>query len=154
MRHHLLFLGRVKGSWIQKGIDDYTQRLQHYTRLETVTLKDPAGGRSGASARKIQGEALLKAVPAGVLTLVLDARGRQFSSEEFAEQFTRWENSGVKGVAWLIGGPEGHSQAVLDAAAMTLSFSKMTFTHDMVRLFLVEQLYRAHTIKAGEKYHK
>ncbi len=154
MRHHLLFLGRAKGTWIQRGIDEYAGRLAHYTRVETRILKDPCAGGGGEEARRRQGAVLLNAVPAGVVRVVLDAAGREFSSEAFADQLSRWENSGVKGVAWLIGGPEGHCRQVLDSATMTISLSQMTFTHDMARLLLLEQLYRGYTIKSGEKYHR
>ena len=76
------------------------------------------------------------------------------SSEDFAAQITSWEMRSQKGVCYLIGGPLGLSDTVRKSCDMLLSLSKMTFTHDMTRLLLVEQLYRAYTIKAGEKYHK
>ena len=97
---------------------------------------------------------MLAGIVAYLAAVVLDARGTQLSSPDFAEHIGRWEMQGVKQMCYLIGGPEGHSQEVRHAADLLLSFSKMTFTHDMVRLLLVEQLYRAYTIKAGEKYHK
>ena len=81
-------------------------------------------------------------------------QGKSLSSEGLAEQVINWENTGTKNVCYLIGGPLGLSPSLLAKADLRLSFSKMTFTHDMVRLLLVEQLYRAYTIKAGEKYHK
>jgi 23S rRNA (pseudouridine1915-N3)-methyltransferase len=84
----------------------------------------------------------------------LDPRGKQFSSEAFAGQLDEWEMQGVKQVCYLIGGPDGHATKVLQTANLLLSLSQMTFTHDMTRMLLVEQLYRAYTIKAGEKYHK
>ena len=111
--------------------------------LPLVCLRDNVAVGAGA-----------QAVPQGAKTVVLDARGTQFSSPDFAEHLGRWEMQGVKQICYLIGGPEGHSQEVRRTADLLLSFSKMTFTHDMVRLLLVEQLYRAYTIKAGEKYHK
>jgi 23S rRNA (pseudouridine1915-N3)-methyltransferase len=93
-------------------------------------------------------------VPSGALVVALDSQGRQFTSEGFAKIIAGWELQGVRHACYLIGGPEGHSPKVLQAADLLLSLSQMTFTHDLTRMLLVEQLYRAYTINAGEKYHK
>ncbi len=154
MRHEILFLGKVKSSFLQDGVEEFRQRLKHYTPLDIRIVKDPGAGRTGAAAKKSQAEVLLGGVPAGAFTVALDSAGRQISSEEFADYLTRWENGGVRTVSWLIGGPEGHDNKVLQQADLLLSLSRMTFTHDFARLLLLEQLYRAYTIKAGEKYHK
>lgn len=154
MKHELLFLGKTKDKFIEDGVQNYLNRLHHYTSLHITTLKEKGRGRGKTVSPEEEGQLLLLAVPHGAKTVVLDSRGRQFSSLEFAEQIGRWEMQGIKQMCYLIGGPEGHSQEVRRSADLLLSFSKMTFTHDMVRLLLVEQLYRAYTIKAGEKYHK
>jgi 23S rRNA (pseudouridine1915-N3)-methyltransferase len=154
MKHELLFLGKTKDKFIDDGVQNYLKRLHHYTSLHVTTLKEKGRGRGKTVSPEEEGQLLLLAVPHGAKTVVLDSRGRQFSSLEFAEQIGRWEMQGIKQMCYLIGGPEGHSQEVRRSADLLLSFSKMTFTHDMVRLLLVEQLYRAYTIKAGEKYHK
>ena len=101
-----------------------------------------------------EGKVLLEQVPAGWLKVALDPGGKLVSSEELAEKITGWENRSVKGISYLIGGPLGLSAEVMRSADLTLSLSRMTFTHDMTRLILIEQIYRAYTIKAGEKYHK
>lgn len=101
-----------------------------------------------------QGKLLLKSVPPGAVKVVLDNTGKQMSSVEFSRLISDWELKGRKHITYLIGGPEGHSREVLGSADFCLSLSKMTFTHDMVRLLLLEQIYRAYTIKAGEQYHK
>ena len=90
----------------------------------------------------------------GSVIVALDSRGQQFSSEQFSKKIVSLEDSGVRHVSYLIGGPDGISDDILKAAQLVLSFSKMTFTHDMVRMLLIEQIYRAYTIKHGEKYHK
>lgn len=152
MKHELIFLGKTKDSFIANGIENYASRLKHYTRLTARTLKEK---KSGNRADIIQeGKQLLEAVPGGWLVVALDSRGRQYTSENFAEVISGWEQRGVKGVCYLIGGPTGLSKEVLTRADMSLSLSKMTFTHDMVRMLLMEQIYRAYTIKGGEKYHK
>ena len=155
MIHDLPFLGKTKDAYISEGIEEYCKRLRHYTTLMVTLLKEKGRkkGRLLESAEQ-EGEVLLQSVPAGALIVALDAGGRQYSSEDFALQISDWEQRGVKQVSYLIGGPTGLCPSVLDKADLLLSLSKMTFTHDMVRLLLLEQLYRAYTIKAGEKYHK
>ncbi|MFW2365166.1 MAG: 23S rRNA (pseudouridine(1915)-N(3))-methyltransferase RlmH [Desulforhopalus sp.] len=154
MKHELLFLGKTKDKYIVEGIEHYLKRLCHYTSLNVTTLKEKGRGKSKTLSKEEEGHLLLQAVPQGAKTVVLDSRGRQFTSFDFAKQIGSWEMQGIKQLCYLIGGPEGHSQKVTSSADLLLSFSKMTFTHDMMRLLLVEQLYRAYTIKAGEKYHK
>lgn len=135
-------------------MQEYGSRLQHYTSFSITILKEKGKGRSKISTTEEQGKLLLQSVPAGSTLVVLDSRGAQFSSEDFSNKIDQWELQGIKQVCYLIGGPEGHSRQVIEAADLVLSLSKMTFTHDMARLLLVEQLYRAYTIKAGEQYHK
>jgi len=154
MKHEVLFLGKTKDKFLRTGIEDFASRLRHYTNFEISVVKDSSGSRSDSKTIEKQGQLLLKSVPAGAFKVVLDAGGKDFSSESFSEQVTKWEMQGIKHVSYLIGGPDGHGPAVIKEADLKLSISRMTFTHDMVRLLLVEQLYRAYTIKAGERYHK
>lgn len=154
MKHELLFLGKIKGGFLADGVEEYASRLRHYTSITITLIKEKARQRGQASSVETEGMLLLQAVPSGSLLIVLDPRGRQFTSEAFSRQIEEWEMQGVKQVCYLIGGPDGHSPGVLRAADLLLSLSQMTFTHDMTRMLLVEQLYRAYTIKAGEKYHR
>ncbi len=154
MRHEIIFLGKVKNSFLQDGVKEYSKRLGHYTPLDIRIIRDTGAGKTGVVAQRLQARALLDSVSAGAFIVALDSSGRQFSSEEFAGYITNWENRGIRIVSWLIGGPEGHDSETLQQADFVLSFSAMTFTHDFIRLLLLEQLYRAYTIKAGEKYHK
>lgn len=155
MKLELPFLGKTKDFFIEEGIKEYSGRLNHYTSLHITTLKvKKKKGWSAEQERQEEGRVLLGSLPPATVKVVLDSSGKQISSEELAEWISRLEQEGHKQVAFLIGGPTGHSAEVLSQADFLLSVSKMTFTHDMVRLFLLEQLYRAYTIKAGEKYHK
>ena len=154
MKHEIVFIGKTKDSFIQNGIVEYSSRLKHYTNIQITILKDKSSGRSARVAIENQGQQMLSAVPQGAVIVALDSRGQQFTSESFSKKIVNWELSSVKQVTYLIGGPDGISETILKSAGLVLSFSKMTFTHDMVRMILVEQLYRAYTIKNGEKYHK
>ena len=154
MKHEIVFIGKTKDSFIQSGIEEYNSRLKHYTNIKITTLKDKSSGGSARAAIESQGKQMLNAVPQGAVVVALDSRGQQFTSESFSKKIVSWELSSVKQVTYLIGGPDGISETILKSAGLTLSFSKMTFTHDMIRMLLVEQLYRAYTIKNGEKYHK
>ncbi|MBL4902582.1 MAG: 23S rRNA (pseudouridine(1915)-N(3))-methyltransferase RlmH [Desulfocapsa sp.] len=155
MKLELPFLGKTKDSFIDQGIKEYSGRLKHYTGLNISVLKvKRKESRTEEQQRQEEGRMLLGALPPATLKVVLDSSGKQVSSEGLADLISRWEQEGRKQAAFLIGGPTGHSSEVLAEADLLLSFSRMTFTHDMVRLFLLEQLYRAYTIKAGEKYHK
>ncbi len=154
MNHKLLFLGKTGEMFLEQGIEKYRLRLRHYTSISIEILKEKKGRKSGGNQKKNQGKILLQAVPAGACKIALDSRGTQFTSTGFAKKIMDLEMRGVKDTVYLIGGPDGLSDEIIDAADLVLSFSKMTFPHDMIRLFLMEQLYRAYTIKAGEKYHK
>lgn len=154
MKHELLFLGKIKDSFIDQGVKEYSSRIRHYTSFQIKILKEKTKKQKKLSSIDDQGKLLLQAVPENALKIVLDSRGQQFDSESFAKKIETWEVSGVRHACYLIGGPNGHSEEVRSAADLILSISKMTFTHDMIRLLLTEQLYRAYTIKAGEKYHK
>jgi 23S rRNA (pseudouridine1915-N3)-methyltransferase len=153
MRHEILLLGKTKDHYLQQCIDDYVGRLKHYTNFSLTVLSEKKQKKGSRQSVEKQGDLLLGAAR-GTYKVILDIQGRQLSSESLAEKVSTWELQGLKHITYLIGGPEGLSSEVLKHADMKLSFSKMTFTHDMVRLLLVEQLYRAYTIKAGEKYHK
>lgn len=154
MKHELLFLGKTKNSFIAEGVQEYSSRLSHYTSIKITVLKEKGRTNSAAIDAESEGLLMLSAVPPGALIVALDALGKQFSSENFAKTIAGWEMQGVRHVCYLIGGPEGHSAKVLQSANLLLSLSQMTFTHDMARMLLIEQLYRAYTINAGEKYHK
>jgi 23S rRNA (pseudouridine1915-N3)-methyltransferase len=151
----LLLLGKTKDGYLSEGIAEFASRLQHYTRVSIKYIQHKKKSQwSEEQEKEEDGRLLLSHVPTGALKVALDFRGRQFTSEGLADLIGQWEQQGLKQVSLLIGGPLGHSKTLVDKADLLLSLSQMTFTHDMTRLFLLEQLYRAHTIRAGEKYHK
>jgi len=155
MKINLPLLGKSKNSFIEAGIKEYSGRLKHYTPVNLNTLKvKKKKGWTGEQERQEEGRLLLAATAKTDVKVVLDSTGKQLTSIQFADLLSRWEQEGRKQASFLIGGPTGHSEEVLRQANFTFSLSRMTFTHDMVRLFLLEQIYRAYTIKAGEKYHK
>jgi len=154
MKHELICLGKVKERFIGEGIAEYLGRLRHYAPFTITVLRDHGKSANQAQALEAEGRALLQAVPEGARLVVLDPGGQQLSSESLAQRISDWEMQGIKQVVYLIGGPDGHAPMVKSRADMLLSLSKMTFTHDMARLLLVEQIYRAYTINAGERYHK
>ncbi|MCJ7602442.1 MAG: 23S rRNA (pseudouridine(1915)-N(3))-methyltransferase RlmH [Desulfobulbaceae bacterium] len=154
MRVELIFPGKTKEVYLKKGIDDFTERLSHYVKTDFKIIKDRSGFKDAARAVLLEGEQLLENCGKSAYVVVLDPGGRQFSSEEFARMVENWEGQGRQVISFVIGGPEGLSPAVLARADLLLSLSRMTFTHEMTRLVLLEQLYRAYSIKAGTKYHK
>ena len=101
-----------------------------------------------------EGDILLNATPKNSLLVALDSHGRTTSSEDFSKMIQGWEGQGTKAVTFVLGGPLGLAPTVKQKAHYVLSLSKMTFTHEMARLLLMEQLFRAYSIKAGTKYHK
>ena len=155
MKIELPFLGKTKERYIETGINDFYSRLSHYVSLEIKPVKVRVL-KGKTDEQIVISESLLldQCLGAGSYRIVLDSGGKLLSSEDFSELITTLENRGIKKVSFIIGGPLGLADSQLKRADMIISLSRMTFTHDMVRLLLMEQLYRAFTIKAGEKYHK
>ncbi len=154
MQHEIVLLGKTKSSFLVNGITEYLERLQHYAKVKVKILKTGAIQGSDRVIRQKEAALLLASLGQGTTVVALDAEGRQYTSPEFSQLINRWERTGVRHVSFVIGGPLGLDESLLQRAEYKISLSKMTFTHDMARLFLLEQLYRAYTIKAGEKYHK
>ncbi|MFP3983232.1 MAG: 23S rRNA (pseudouridine(1915)-N(3))-methyltransferase RlmH [Desulfurivibrionaceae bacterium] len=154
MRFELIFPGKTREGYLREGIEDYANRLRRYVKVDFKVIREYKGKGSEKSVRDNQTGELLKNLPGSALILGLDSRGYQHSSEELADLITGWENQGRDRVAVVIGGHLGFSREFLDRADHLLSLSKMTFTHEMVRLVFLEQLYRAYSIKAGSSYHK
>ena len=155
MRFELLFLGKTKEKYLAEGIEDYAKRLSHYIKVEIKTVKESKQKKGEPENLQIEreSETLLKSAQSPYL-VCLDRIGKQLDSIALAKQIGHWEMQGLKKISFVIGGPLGLSKTILKKADLLLSLSPMTFTHDMTRLLLLEQLYRAFTIKAGEKYHK
>lgn len=156
MHVHLVFVGKTNLPEIETGIQRYFQRLQHYfpATIEVVKPEKITRKISEESVREAEGERILKLVGNQGHLIVWDQRGRQMESTALAHFWEGLILSGHKTVWMVIGGPLGISSRLLQQAHTVLSLSKMTFPHDVARLLVVEQLYRAATILKGEPYHK
>jgi 23S rRNA (pseudouridine1915-N3)-methyltransferase len=155
MRIALLQIDKTQDSYISEGTEVYSRRLKNYTAFETITINMPKAvrQRSVGEQKKEESRQILGHLESDDCLVVLDENGKELSSVGFAAFIGARQNASVKRLVFLIGGPFGFDDAVYKRAAYTLSLSRMTFSHQMVRLFFVEQLYRAHTILKGEKYH-
>lgn len=158
MKITIVCAGKIKEKYLTAGIAEFMKRLQPFAQVEIREVHEEKMPDNPSAAEKEQvlmkeGEKLLKLVPAGSYLFVLDVFGKEKSSEELAAGIDRLGLSGRSNITFLIGGAFGLSPAVRKAADELLSFSRMTFTHQMVRLLLVEQIYRAFKINRGEKYH-
>jgi 23S rRNA (pseudouridine1915-N3)-methyltransferase len=130
------------------------KKLGHYCRMEYIEVPDPAMKTPDAKKQlSEQGSAILARLGSEDYVVLLDENGQEYSSEEFSRFLQKRMNSGMKQLSFLIGGAFGFSQEVRDRADSSVSFSRMTFNHEMIRVFALEQLYRAHTILRGEPYH-
>ena len=158
MQIQILCVGRIKASYLNEGIAEFAKRLRPYatvfvTELSEVKISENASSSAEIQVKEREGEKLLAGVKPGFLTVALDPRAPLIASEDIAALFGELELSG-KNICFLIGGPLGLSPAVLAAVDRTISFSRLTFTHTMIRLLLFEQIYRGFRILRGEPYHK
>lgn len=148
------FLGKTTQQYLEDGINDFTGRLGRFVQVELVILREKASKKLSADRfRQKEAEQLLERCADTSCLVALDAGGRQLDSAALAHQIAEWENRGLKTVHFLIGGHLGLHEDIIRKADMVLSLSSMTFTHEMTRLILMEQLYRAFMIKSGRKYH-
>lgn len=155
MKITLLAVGKTTDSIVESLTNVYIKRLVHYTDFSFVTIPELKNTKSLSEAdqKQKEGELILKAIPAGSRVVLLDEKGAEYTSVEFSQKITAYQNSGVKNVVFIIGGPYGFSPDVYALASEKISLSKMTFSHQMVRAIFTEQLYRAFTIIKGEPYH-
>jgi 23S rRNA (pseudouridine1915-N3)-methyltransferase len=156
MRIQILTVGDNRVPYLIEGEEDYLRRLTHYCPVEIRVVKGEKikTGRSIDSILKKESERLLKQISEGSKIIALDRQGKSFSSEELAVEMQEWQNSGIKYITFVIGGPLGLGEGIRKKADTTISMSRFTFTHEMVRIIMLEQLYRVFTILRGEKYHK
>ena len=155
MKFVLLFLGKTREKYLDQGIGDYTRRLQRYLPVEIKILKEKhRKNDSDQVIRAREATQLLRHCASSSLTIALDPQGRQHNSEGIATLLEHWENNGLQTITFLIGGYSGLDATVLNHADLNWSLSRLTFTHEMTRFILLEQLYRACSIKAGHNYHR
>jgi len=159
MQIHIIAVGKIKEKFLREGVAEYEKRLRPYLNLKIVELSEEKRSASASpSAEKTaivkEGERILSAVPSGSYVVTLDDGGASWSSPELAGFLRLRELAGKNQFTFIIGGDLGLSPKVLTESDMQLSLSKMTFTHQMARLLLMEQIYRACRINSGEPYHK
>lgn len=154
MRISLLMIGKTTDPRLISLIEDYRKRLLHYAPFELVVLPDLKNTKSLSEEqiKTAEGEAILRFVTPSMDVVLLDEHGREFRSIEYAEWLQKKMGSG-KDLTLVIGGPYGFSEAVYQRADGKVSLSRMTFSHQMIRLMVIEQIYRAMTILRGEPYH-
>ena len=155
MKITLILNGKTEDDYIIKGFTTYEQRLKHYISFETVVI--PALKNTKALSidqqKQKEGELLLKSIQTSDKLILLDEKGKEYDSVGFSDLIQKQMNSGIKNLVLVVGGPYGFSDEVYKRADGKIALSKMTFSHQMVRLFFVEQLYRAMTILKNEPYH-
>lgn len=155
MRLEVLLLNKTKEPYLQEGIRDYQTRLKRFNPIELVEIKvKKLSTRSDSEIKNFESTLIDKRASEGSYRIVLDSRGQQLSSKKFASFLSDLELKSVQTASFIIGGPLGLADEQLRKADFILSLSSMTYTHDMTRLILLEQIYRAFTIKAGTRYHK
>lgn len=155
MKIVLTAIGRTQSDYLVAGIDNYVKRINRYMPFELKIIPDIKNTRalSEQQQKEAEGAQMLASLQPGDIVILLDERGRQYTSREFASVIDRYALQSVRRLVFVIGGPYGFSKDVYDRADAMLSLSKMTFSHEMVRLFFTEQIYRAMTILRGEPYH-
>jgi len=158
MKITIIAVGKIKEKYLSAGIAEFTKRLGPFCRLSIIEADEERMPENPSDAEKTkaldkEAEKVIKHLRPDSYVIVLDVAGKLSSSEELAEKFAALALSGKSDLTFIIGGAFGLSQKLISAANERLSFSKMTFTHQMIRLLLVEQIYRAFKINRGEPYH-
>ena len=155
MQIKLIAIGKTDNKQLQYLIDEYTKRLGFYIKfnLEIISDKKNSKNLSEAQQKQKEGELILGKTTTSDVLILLDENGKQLDSIGFSNYLQKHMNSGIKRLVFVIGGPYGFSEEVYQKAQAKLSLSKMTFSHQMVRLFFIEQLYRGFTILRNEPYH-
>ncbi len=151
----VLFLGKTDKSYIKEGIEDYVNRISHYLPFEVKVIPDlkKSNNLKADVQKEKEGQLILGQINKGDQLVLLDERGSEFSSVEFSKWLEKQMISSVRQIVFVIGGPYGFSDSVYRRADYRISLSKLTFSHQIVRMIFVEQLYRAMTILNNEPYH-
>ena len=159
MKISIITVGKIKEKYFTDAIAEYAKRLSRYCKLEIVEVADektPDNASEGLEnqIKEKEGERILSKVPDNAYVVALAIDGKQLSSEELADKMEKWNVNGVSHLVFIIGGSLGLTQKVLNRADYSLSFSKMTFPHQLMRVILLEQIYRSFRIRNHEPYHK
>ena len=155
MKIKFLWVGKTNELWLNEGIEMYLKRLKHYSSISVEIIPQPKNlpKNSVEKQKEIEGNAVLDKMSPTDEVYLLDMRGQTFSSEDFAEFLQKKLLASTKSLVLVIGGAYGFSEKIYQRANGLISFSKMTFSHQIIRLLLCEQTYRAFTILRGEAYH-
>ncbi|TVQ06495.1 MAG: 23S rRNA (pseudouridine(1915)-N(3))-methyltransferase RlmH [Bacteroidetes bacterium] len=155
MKITLLTIGKTDQGFLKEGIEEYVKRLKHYVSFEVkeIAALKKTSGMSPDVVKQKEAELISRHLEKADCLVLLDERGQEFSSVGFSGFLQKRMNSGVKEIVFVVGGAWGFADTLHQKAHFKISLSKMTFSHQMVRLFFVEQLYRAFTILKGESYH-
>lgn len=155
MKIKLLVIGKTDKKTLESLISEYEKRLRRYIKFELEVIPDIklTKNLSVQEQKDKEGEAIVSKLQPNDLVVLLDEHGKQFNSLTFSADLQKKMNSGVKQVVYIVGGPYGFNEVLYGRAMQKISLSKMTFSHQMVRLFFVEQLYRGFTILRNEPYH-
>ena len=159
MKISVISVGKIKEKYLRDAVAEYVKRLSRYCRLEMIEVADEktpdqAGEAAEEAIRAKEGERLLKYIREDMYVITLEISGKMLTSEEFAEKIETLGIQGKSSIAFVIGGSIGLGKEVLKRSDLALSFSKMTFPHQLMRVILLEQVYRAYRIINGEPYHK
>lgn len=159
MKITLITVGKIKEKYLKDAIAEYSKRLSRYCKLEIIEVADEKTPDNASETledaiRSKEAERILKYVKEDAYIVTLEINGKQLSSEELAEKIDKLGVQGVSHITFIIGGSIGLGKEVLDKSHYALSFSKMTFPHQLMRVILLEQIYRSYRIINGEPYHK
>lgn len=152
MRFRIIWPGKTKDDRLRALIEDYTERLSHFVRCEVTELREL--GRVDKTGIAKETKRISDGLRPGAVTVLLDPDGSEWTSQQLAAQVRSWESSGIKEVAFVVGGPNGVARELVARADKRWSLSRLTLTHEMARVLLLEQLYRAYTIVHGLPYQK
>lgn len=159
MEIKIIVVGKLKEKYLKDGIAEYLKRLKSYANLKIIEIKDEAASQTLSDAeieqiKVVEGKRIIEKLPDRARVIALDLKGKQLTSEDFAEEINETMTYGTSQIVYIIGGSHGLSQEVLQKTDLKISFGKMTYPHQLMRLILVEQIYRAFKIIRNEPYHK
>ncbi len=152
MKIRIIWVGKTRQDWVRRGVEEYADRVKRYAPIEFAEAREEKGAEAEAG-RLRECERLKKLLPKQGKVVLLDEKGSALTSPDFASLIAANRDSGVSELAFVVGGAYGFSESFRREADRIISLSRMTFTHQMVRLFLLEQIYRGFTIINGEPYH-
>jgi 23S rRNA (pseudouridine1915-N3)-methyltransferase len=153
MRLRLIWSGKTRDAHLRALIEDYSERLSHFVKCEISEFRETSGSEKKAGIDK-DSKRISDGLRQGAVNVLLDPAGAEWTSQQLAEEIQRWQESGTKEVAFIVGGPNGVSKELSARADKRWSVSRLTLTHEMARVVVLEQLYRAYTIIHGLPYQK